>query len=183
MSSAISLTFGYAAELFERDTMERFATASPDAPRRRVAQPDARSASWRWRPPPTAARSSRGSRSRTPAARLDSHGGCIHEQFERQARRTPEAAAISFGSATLSYADLDAKANQLAQCLSAHGVGAETRVGLLADPSVETIVAMLAVLKAGGAYVPIDPGTPSLRLRELLDAVGGPVLLTQLACW
>ena len=56
-------------------------------------------------------------------------------------------------------------------------------MGLLADPSVETIVAMLAVLKAGGAYVPIDPGTPSLRLRELLDAVGGPVLLTQLACW
>ncbi|HEX9667985.1 MAG TPA: amino acid adenylation domain-containing protein, partial [Thermoanaerobaculia bacterium] len=110
----------------------------------------------------------------------------IHPLVEAQARRAPEAPALAFGGECLNYAELEARANRLARALRRRGVGPEALVGVAAERSVETIVALLAVLKAGGAYVPLDPSYPSERLAFMWgDASrprpGGaaPVLLTQ----
>ncbi|HEU4558181.1 MAG TPA: amino acid adenylation domain-containing protein, partial [Longimicrobium sp.] len=80
---------------------------------------------------------------------------CIHELFEAQAARTPGAVAVRFEEESLTYAQLNARANQLAHHLRGHGVGAEVRVGVLMERSLEMVVSLLAVLKAGGAYVPL----------------------------
>ncbi|WP_438367418.1 AMP-binding protein, partial [Burkholderia pseudomallei] len=75
-----------------------------------------------------------------------------------QVSRTPEAAAVICGDETLSYTDLDARANRLAHYLRGQGVGPDTRVGLALGRGVEMMTGLLAILKAGGAYVPLDPG-------------------------
>ncbi|HZI16880.1 MAG TPA: amino acid adenylation domain-containing protein [Myxococcus sp.] len=105
-------------------------------------------------------------------------GACIQELFEAQARRTPDAEALRFGSQSLSYRALDARANQLAHALRALGVGPDDRVGLGLERSFDLVVAMLAVLKAGGAYVPLDPAYPRERLAFMLQDCGARVLLT-----
>ncbi|WP_159074400.1 non-ribosomal peptide synthetase, partial [Streptomyces dioscori] len=89
--------------------------------------------------------------------------------FEAQAARTPAASAVVHGDLTVSYAELNARANRLARHLIAHGAGPERVVALLLPRSVELVVALLAVLKAGAAYVPIDPDHPAERIRFLLD--------------
>jgi amino acid adenylation domain-containing protein len=106
---------------------------------------------------------------------------CIHELFEAQATRTPEAVAVRFEEERLTYAELNARANQLAHHLRRHGVGAEVRVGVLMERSVEMVVSLLAVLKAGGAYVPLDPGLPAERLAYMLEDSAVPLVLVQAA--
>ncbi|MEU7185259.1 amino acid adenylation domain-containing protein [Streptomyces sp. NPDC045369] len=96
--------------------------------------------------------------------------------FARQAARTPDATALAFEDTTLSYRELDARANRLAHWLTGRGVGPETRVALVLPRSVELAVALLAVLKAGGAYVPVDPEYPRARRAFLLDDTA-PVLV------
>ena len=86
---------------------------------------------------------------------------CIHELFEAQAARTPEAVAVVFEDRQLTYAELNARANQLAHHLIGLGVGPEVLVGICMERSLELIVGLLAILKAGGAYVPLDPGYPA----------------------
>ena len=86
---------------------------------------------------------------------------CAHEAVEAQARRTPNAPALVSGDRTLTYAELDERANRLAARLRADGVGLETRVGLFLDRDVDLVVAVLATLKSGGAYVPLDPADPA----------------------
>ena len=103
----------------------------------------------------------------------------IHRLIERQAARTPDAVAVVFEGAAVTYADLDARANQLAHRLRKLGVGLETRVGVCVERSVEMVTALLGVLKAGGAYVPIDPGYPADRIAYMLADSGVAVLLTQ----
>ncbi|MET0396369.1 MAG: amino acid adenylation domain-containing protein, partial [Longimicrobiaceae bacterium] len=103
----------------------------------------------------------------------------VHEQFQAQAARTPAAAALVAGDESLSYAELEARSNQLARHLAGLGVGPETRVGVCAERSPELVVALLAVLKAGAAYVPLDPSYPAERLAYVLEDSGVPVLLTQ----
>ncbi|HZM00240.1 MAG TPA: amino acid adenylation domain-containing protein, partial [Planctomycetota bacterium] len=103
---------------------------------------------------------------------------CLHERFEAQADRTPQAAAVSFEGSALSYADLDARANQLAHVLAEHGVGPETRVGLCLERGPGLVVGILAVLKAGGGYVPLDLANPSERIAFILQDARVPVLLT-----
>ncbi|MBV9773708.1 MAG: amino acid adenylation domain-containing protein, partial [Gemmatimonadetes bacterium] len=105
--------------------------------------------------------------------------GCLHELIAAQAARTPDAVAVVFEGESLSYAELEARAGQLAGHLRRLGVGPETRVGVCAERSPELVVALLAVLKAGGAYVPLDPGYPAERLAYMLEDSGVPVLLTQ----
>jgi amino acid adenylation domain-containing protein len=95
--------------------------------------------------------------------------GCIHELFEAQAARTPDAAALEYEGQQLSYAQLDARANQLARHLKKLGVEADRRVAIALPRSLELVVALLATLKAGGAYVPLDPAYPSDRLRYMLQ--------------
>uniref|UniRef100_UPI003B3A4085 amino acid adenylation domain-containing protein n=1 Tax=Longimicrobium sp. TaxID=2029185 RepID=UPI003B3A4085 len=104
---------------------------------------------------------------------------CIHELFEAQVARTPETVAVRFEDASLTYAELNARANQLAHHLRGLGVGPEVRVGVLMERSLEMVISLLAVLKAGGAYVPLDPGLPADRLAYMLEDADVAVLLTQ----
>ena len=104
---------------------------------------------------------------------------CVHELFEEQAARTPEAIALICGGERLTYAELNARANQLAHHLRVCGVKAEARVGILLERSVEMAVALLAILKTGGGYVAFDPSYPAERLRYMLEDSGVTLLLTQ----
>ncbi len=104
---------------------------------------------------------------------------CVHELFEEQVSRTPNAVAVTYGDAKLTYAELNTSANQLAQALQAAGVGPEVLVGVLLERSLKTIVTLLAIFKAGGAYVPLDPAYPGERLRFMLEDARARVLLTQ----
>jgi amino acid adenylation domain-containing protein len=104
---------------------------------------------------------------------------CIHQLFEEQAARTPGATAVAVGEASLSYAELDARANRLARHLRGIGVGPEVRVGICLERSLELMVAILGVMKAGGAYVPMDPGHPAERIGYMLADSGVAALLTQ----
>ena len=104
---------------------------------------------------------------------------CMHQLFETQAEITPGATAVVFDDRSLSYQELNQKANQLAHHLRALGVKPEVSVGVCMERSAELIVALLAVLKAGGAYVPVDPAYPAERLAFMLEDSRVPVLLTQ----
>ncbi|HEU4562176.1 MAG TPA: amino acid adenylation domain-containing protein, partial [Longimicrobium sp.] len=106
---------------------------------------------------------------------------CIHELFEAQAERTPAAVAVCFKEESLTYGELNERANRLAHHLRRRGVGPEVRVGICLERSLEMVVSVLAVLKAGGAYVPLDPGLPAERLAYMLDDSGVPLVLMQTA--
>jgi amino acid adenylation domain-containing protein len=99
--------------------------------------------------------------------------------FQQQAELTPDATAVVFEGQSLSYAELNVRANQLAHLLRQSNVAAEVCVGLLVDRSVEMLVALLGILKAGGAYVPLDPRQPKTRLLFQLEETKAPVLVTQ----
>ncbi|HEV2904137.1 MAG TPA: AMP-binding protein, partial [Pyrinomonadaceae bacterium] len=101
--------------------------------------------------------------------------------FEAQAARTPDATAVVFGDAQLSYRELNARANQLARELVRLGTEGESLVGICLERSPEMVVAVLATLKAGAAYVPLDPNYPQERLAFMLQDAGATVLLTQSA--
>jgi amino acid adenylation domain-containing protein len=103
----------------------------------------------------------------------------IHQLFESQAERSPEAVAVVFEDDQLTYGELEHRANQLAHHLQALGVGPDTLVGIYMERSVEMMVGLLGVLKAGGAYVPLDPAFPQERLAFMLADSQAPVLLTQ----
>jgi amino acid adenylation domain-containing protein len=106
---------------------------------------------------------------------------CIHELFETQVEKTPDALALIFEDQQLSYSELNIRANQLAHCLQKLGVGAEALVGICVERSIEMVVGLLGILKAGGAYVPLDPTYPKERLRFMLQDSGPQVLITQQA--
>jgi amino acid adenylation domain-containing protein len=105
--------------------------------------------------------------------------GMLHELFEQQVERTPAAIALTFEDQDLTYAELNARANQLAHHLRLLGVGPETQVGVMMERSLELVISLLAILKAGGAYVPFDPSYPEERLAFMLNDAGVRVLLTQ----
>ncbi|WP_122833108.1 non-ribosomal peptide synthetase, partial [Burkholderia pseudomallei] len=94
---------------------------------------------------------------------------CIHQLFEAQVDRKPEAIALTFEGQRLSYAELNARANRLAHYLQARGVGPDRLVALCAERGIEMVVGLLAILKAGGAYVPLDPAYASDRLRGIVE--------------
>ncbi|MBW8843399.1 MAG: amino acid adenylation domain-containing protein, partial [Burkholderiales bacterium] len=107
---------------------------------------------------------------------------CIHQLFEQQVRLRPEATALVFEQECLSYAALNARANQLAHHLVALGVGPDTRVAICLPRSTEMVVALLATLKAGAAYVPLDPAYPAQRLAFMLEDCRAAVLLSHSDC-
>jgi amino acid adenylation domain-containing protein len=102
----------------------------------------------------------------------------LHELFEAQAARTPAATALVFAATDLSYAQLNARANQLAHYLRARGVGPEARVAICMERSLDLAVALLGVLKAGAAYVALDPAYPQARLDFMLEDSQAAVLIT-----
>lgn len=104
---------------------------------------------------------------------------CIHQLFEQQVVKTPDAIAVIDGEKSLTYEQLNQKANQLAYYLQNLGVKTEDLVGICTERSALMIIGLLGILKAGGAYVPLDPNYPSERLAYLLEDSGISVLLTQ----
>ncbi|OBQ35366.1 MAG: non-ribosomal peptide synthetase, partial [Anabaena sp. MDT14b] len=105
---------------------------------------------------------------------------CIHQLFEAQVEKTPDAVAVVFEDQQLTYRELNQRANQLAHYLQTLGVRPEVLVGICVERSLEMVVGLLGILKAGGAYVPLDPEYPRERLDYMLADAGVEVLLTQL---
>ncbi|MBD1229706.1 AMP-binding protein, partial [Xenorhabdus griffiniae] len=99
--------------------------------------------------------------------------------FEALAAQQPNAPAVVFEEQTMSYGELNRRANQLAHYLIARGVRPDKRVAICVERSLDMVVGLLAILKAGGAYVPLDPAYPTERLTYMLNDAAPVVLLTQ----
>ncbi len=104
---------------------------------------------------------------------------CIHQLFEQQVERTPEAIAVAFGGEELTYRELNHRANQLAHYLRLQGVAPDVLVGLHIERSLAMMVGLLGIHKAGGAYVPLDPDFPTDRIALMLEDSQAPVIVTQ----
>src|SRR4029077_8236099 len=103
---------------------------------------------------------------------------CVHELFEEQVEKTPEAVAVVFENEFLSYAGLNRRANQMARYLRELGVRPDDRVAICVERSLEMIVGLLGVLKAGGAYGPFSPGCPDEPLRFMVEDSQAGILIT-----
>ncbi|MDB4951818.1 MAG: Malonyl CoA-acyl carrier protein transacylase [Gemmatimonadetes bacterium] len=177
-ADGIDGTLEYATDLFDRATAQRMAhhlvraleqaAAGPDVPlssielmdgaeRRRVLE------DW----------------NRTEDTDTDSAGATLPALFAAQVAATPDAVALVFGDAELTYRELDERSNRLAHHLVLLGAGPEARVAICLERSAEMVVAMLAVLKAGAAYLPLDPAYPVDRLAYMLEDSGAAVLVTR----
>ena len=111
-------------------------------------------------------------------------GVCLHELVERAVDRWPNVSAVVFEGRSLSYAELEDRANRLANWLRREGVGPETLVGVSLERSLDLVVGLLAILKAGGAYVPLDPSYPPSRLAYMAGDSGVKLVLTGSgSCW
>ena len=159
----------YSTDLFDGSTIERMLGHYESVLRGVTAAPDARL----WELPLLDGEERRqlvedwsGTRTEYP------RGSTIQALFETQVSRTPSAVAVSFEGASLSYRELNLRANRLAHHLVARGVAPGAAVGLFARRSLDMIVATLAILKAGGAYVPLDPDLPPARLAWLAEDAG-----------
>jgi amino acid adenylation domain-containing protein len=108
-----------------------------------------------------------------------SNSRCIHEIFEDQAARTPDATAATFGAELLTYSELNLRANQLARYLREVGVRPDTRVAMCVDRGLNMLIGVLAILKSGGGYVPLDPTYPTERLAYVLRDSDPVALLTE----
>ncbi|WP_186112797.1 type I polyketide synthase, partial [Burkholderia gladioli] len=173
----LACTLEYATDLFDRASIERMIghyrnllEAAVRDPRQRIGELDMLGAADRAQ----VVREWNRSEAAYPAVQLTG-------MVEAQARRTPEAVALRHGEATLSYARLDARANQIAHALIARGVGPDTRVAICVRRGLDMVTGLLGVLKAGAAYVPIDPAYPAERLAYMLEDCRPRVLLTQAA--
>ncbi len=168
--------FDYATDLFDASTVERLAGHWRNLlrgivanPRQRLGElplldaPERRQTLSEW----------------NPAQRECAVQGTLQQRFEEQVRQWPQAVALILDEQRLSYGELNARANRLAHCLIARGVGADVPVGLALERSLDMLVGLLAILKAGGAYLPLDPAAPEERLAHILDDSGVRLLLTQ----
>ncbi len=104
---------------------------------------------------------------------------CVHQLVESHAKETPGRTAVTFERDSLTYGELNARANKLGRHLHARGVGTGDLVGLCVERSCEMIVAMLGILKAGGAYVPLDPAYPRERIAQMIENSGAALIVTQ----
>lgn len=107
-------------------------------------------------------------------------GFCIHQLFEQQVQKSPLAVAVELGGRSLTYQELNRRANQLAHALRRRGVGPNTLVGVSLERSLEVVIALYGILKAGGAYVPLDPTYPQDRLKLMVQSSGLRLLLCDL---
>lgn len=114
---------------------------------------------------------------RGPAARPAPH--FVHEEIARQARERPGQVAVRFNEQTLTYAELDRRANQLAHLLRARGAATESRVLVCLEPSLDVPVCLLAILKAGATYVPVNPAHPEFHIRAIVEDTKPRLILTQ----
>ncbi|HEX6040164.1 condensation domain-containing protein, partial [Longimicrobium sp.] len=121
----------------------------------------------------------RGLAALTEGPRTPAPDAPLHAAFEAQAARTPEAVALVLGQERITYGELDARANRLANLLRARGIGPDRTVAVLMERSVEMVVALYGILKAGGAYVPVDPEYPADRVAYMLEDSAASLVLTQ----
>jgi amino acid adenylation domain-containing protein len=169
-------TLEYNTDIFVADTIARFADHLTVLLRGIVAEPERPLSALPWlteREHHTLV-----TEWNTTAVSYPQHSS-LHGLIEAQAARTPDAVAAVFEQQSLSYAELNRRANQLAHHLRQHGVGPNILVGVCMERSLELVVALLGILKAGGAYVPFDPGYPQDRLQFMIEDARTPVLLTQ----
>ncbi|MHB8790244.1 MAG: non-ribosomal peptide synthetase [Desulfobulbaceae bacterium] len=115
----------------------------------------------------------------TDTSTTQSEGKCIYRIFEKQAALSPSAKAVIFEDTSLTYCDLNERANQLAHYLKGQGVGPEHIVGVLMERSLEMVIALYAIIKAGGAYIPLDPDLPQQRLSFMLNETKVKIILSQ----
>nr|WP_208758116.1 non-ribosomal peptide synthetase [Bradyrhizobium zhanjiangense] len=174
----IAGTLGYATALFDRATIERQRDYLLALLRAMVA--DAQQAVGRIELLPAEERTYLLEQLNRTAAAYPSDV-CIHELFEAQVRRAPDAVAVVHEEERLSYRELNAHANRLAHHLIALGVRPDQPVAICVARSVAMVVGLLAILKAGGAYLPLDPAYPPARLRQVLDDAAPRVLLADAA--
>jgi aspartate racemase len=174
-AEALRLRWIFDADLFEPATIERMAQhleellqAAVAEPERRVSRLPLLTPGERWR----LLIDWNATASDYPRDR------CIHELFEEQARRTPEAVALVSQNGAVTYRELGARADTLAHRLRTHGVMADVPVAVWMDRSVDLVVALLGILKAGGAYLPLDLATPPERVAFMLGDAGAALLLT-----
>ncbi|MGF9646225.1 amino acid adenylation domain-containing protein [Paenibacillus sp. MABNS29] len=177
-NGGLDYSFEYATALYKRETIERLAKHYEQLLETIVSRPDAKIAELNLL---TAEEKEQIIGAFNPAQPEAAPAAAFHRLFEEQAERTPEEAAVVYENDRLTYAELNERANRLAATLRASGIGRETIVGILAERSVDLLVAVLAVWKAGGAYVPLDPDYPAERVRFMLEDSGAKVLLTQTA--
>ncbi|HET8775596.1 MAG TPA: amino acid adenylation domain-containing protein [Thermoanaerobaculia bacterium] len=166
----------YATTLFDRATIERWAGCFVQLLEAMVADP---SAAVDALPLLRSAERRQLLHDFNDTAKTYADGGLLHELFEQQAAVRPDAPAVVFEDETLTYGELDARANQLAHYLVGAGVQPDDRVAICAERGIDLIVGMLGTLKAGGAYVPLDPAYPVERLQYMLGDAAPKVLLTQ----
>ncbi len=174
-AEGLNLTWNYATSLFEATTIERLAQSFAVLLDGIVAAPETAAAKL---PILTTA----------DEALLRSLGGealelpallCIHEIFEQQVEKSPDAVAVVCGNDVLTYRELNERANQVAHGLIERGVGPDVLVGICVERSLEMLVAIVGILKAGGAYLPLDPDTPAARLQYMVDDAEVDLVLTQ----
>jgi amino acid adenylation domain-containing protein len=168
----------YATALFERATVERWAGYLRRVLEEMVA--DERRQVERLALMPESERS-RVLEEWNATARPCPAGICVHELFRAQAAMTPEAVALSWRGERLTYAELEARANRLANALRRRGVGPEVRVGICLPRTPDLVAAMLGVLGAGGAYVPLDPAYPRERLSFMVEDAAVALVITDSA--
>jgi len=172
---SLDFTFTYKTTLFDPATITRMAGHLETLLAAAVRQPDTRISRL---PLLDAAESALiDSWNATDADYPD--GQTLHGLVEAQARRTPDAPAVRFAGTSLSYRQLDERANQVAHRLRADGIGPGSLVGVCAERSPELVTGLLGILKAGAAYVPLDPEYPAERLEFMLTDAGVPVVLSQ----
>ncbi len=169
--------FEYNTDLFESDTIVRMTGHFRTLLRSIVADPEQRIGEL----PMLTARERAQVLGEWNATAAGEPRRTLHALVEEQAARLPDAPAVEFGGARLSYRELNRRANQLAHHLRARGVGPGALVGICVERSLEMVIAALATFKAGGAYVPLDPHYPAARLSYLLRDARPAVLLTQAA--
>lgn len=173
----LQLEFEYATALFGEPTARRIAQRLERMARAAVANPEAKLAEL---PVLLPGERERLLLERNATRREYPRDRSIHSFFEEQAAKTPGATALIFGDQTLSYADVEQRANRLARRLAdAFGIGRGDIVALALERSFEMVIAVLAALKTGAAYAPIDPQLPGARLDYILSNSGAKVLLTQ----
>jgi amino acid adenylation domain-containing protein len=168
----------YAADLFERPTVERLAGHFRTLLAGAVAVPERRLSELPLLSPAEQAEIL--ALAGLPGVDF-AWEGCVHERFAAWAQRTPQAVAAVYEGESLTYGELDARAGRLARRLRRLGVGPESWVALFCERSLEMVVAVLGVLKAGGAYVPLDPHYPAERVAFVLADAGVRAILTQTA--
>ncbi|WP_046758363.1 non-ribosomal peptide synthetase [Kordia jejudonensis] len=173
----ISFHFDYCSALFTKETIKRFATFIQQIVREVIQAPtikinDISILDAQEKQKVMAI-------SRGPEAAFENKT-TINELFEKQAEKTPNHPALIFGNEKMTYASLNAKANQLAHVLRRKGVAADVPVALLCTRSFELIISVIAILKAGGVYMPIDISLPNERKQQMLENADAKFILTNL---